>query len=91
MIIIKWKRKIKNENIPISIQNMVKDEKIFPQLTGIFVYGAKSVLLENRCGNIDLKLCNGSKCIMRSLGWQRKEYEIKVIEEIKYALKNNKK
>ena len=61
---------------------------MLPHLTRIFICGVKYVLLYNKCGNGNLKICNINKFIIRSLGWNIKEYEIKIIQKIKDALRD---
>ena len=59
------------------------------QLIGEFVNGAPSVITSNNSGNVDLKIVNGSKCIMESLCWKDRSIQIEIEKKISRSIKNN--
>ena len=68
---------------------MIYDESIYPELFAYFSVGAKAVITKNTSGNVmdPICVCNGSKCVMHSLGWKNKEIETKILKKINEAKK----
>ena len=86
-IIVKWKKKLSLSNLPLSVQNALYD--IYPELIGEFVSGAPSVITSNNSGNVDLKIVNGSKCIMESLCWKDRSIQIEIEKKISRSIRSN--
>ena len=88
-IVIKWKKKILNDNIPITLLNHIYNENLYPNLFSIFVPNAPDIILSNKVSNVILDICNGTKCIFHSLTWLDKTIENKTSKIIQNAVNNN--
>ena len=60
-----------------------------PQLIGKFVNGAPSIITSNNSGNADLKIVNGSKCIIESLCQKDRSIQIEIEKKNSRSIKNN--
>ena len=67
-VVVKWKKKIVKENIPISVKNELYETH--PELIGIFVKSAPAILLSNLSSNVSEIIVNGSKGIMEALFYE---------------------
>ena len=67
-MVVKWRKLVTTKNIPIAALNAIYDQH--PELIGYFVKGAPAVVTSNQSGSVDLKIVNGTKCILEALYWK---------------------
>ena len=66
-IVVRWKNPIVSSSIPSSVATYLADESLHPELLGYFVFGGKSVILSNGSGNVEMVICNGTRCTTHSV------------------------
>ena len=75
-----------SSSIPSSVATYLADESLHPQLFGCFVFGGKSVILSNTSGNVEMGICNGTRCTMHSIAWSNEDVENEMLNVIHDAM-----
>ena len=76
-----WRRPLRRD-YPVSVQSILYNEEMYPQLFGYYVQGAPGMILDNCSGNVKYGIANGTPCTMVSLVWEDKLQEEKCLSDI---------
>jgi hypothetical protein len=66
--VISWRRPL-NLDMSDGVRNHLYTNGENPEITAFFVKGAPGQILDNRCGNVSLRVANGTACLYHSLIW----------------------
>ena len=67
-LVVKWRKLVTTKNILIAALNAIYDQHL--ELIGYFVKGTPIMVTSNQSGSFDLKIVNGTKCILEALYWK---------------------
>lgn len=86
-MVVKWRKLVTTKNIPIAALNAIYDQH--PELIGYSIKDALAVVTSNQSGSVDLKIVNGTKCILEALYWKDSSIQQEANRKIERARRKN--
>jgi hypothetical protein len=80
-LVISWRREL-NLDVSEGVRSHLYSNGENPELMSYFVKGAPGQILDNQCGNVSLRVANGTHCIYHSLLWKDEDVRARMQAKI---------